>query len=159
MNVTSTRFTPQARTQPPTQPSEATTFTNEPTVPMDAVMRGFSDLEIPSSAKMIAGATVLGAASGALAGAVGGSPWMIPAAIATTAVADTAGIYASSSPGDKRLLYSLALGPIAGGTAGLVGGTIGYGLAALTGMNPVVAGAVAGGATHLAATLVGEFSS
>ena len=150
MQISSSRIPPkhppQTAAQAPAN-NESITFLNEPHVPMDAVMRGYSQMDF-SSVKDALAFAAFGAAGGAAAGALpGGNGWMAPTAVATTAAAATAGTALDLAiNGDKDGFGNLALlaSPIAGGGAGIAGGLIGFGLTALTGMNPIAAGAVGG---------------
>ena len=145
MQISSSRITPKHTPQTAAQApanNESITFLNEPHVPMDAVMRGYSQMDF-SSVKDALAFAAFGAAGGAAAGALtGGNGWMAPTAAAATA--GTALDLAIN--GDKDGFGNLALlaSPIAGGGAGIAGGLIGFGLTALTGMNPIAAGAVGG---------------
>jgi hypothetical protein len=156
MQINSTRLQPMRQTasQAPPKANESTTFLNEPHVPMDAVMRGFSDFNTDST-KTVLGFTAMGAIGGAVGGLTGGSGWMIPASIGASAVIDSAGSYLANRNDHLAPLAAIG-GGIAGATAGAIGGTLGLGLSALTGMNPVVSGAVAGGATHLVMSVLSE---
>ena len=148
MQISSSRITPKhtPQTANASAKNESITFLNEPHVPMDAVMRGYSQMDF-SSVKDALAFAAFGAAGGAAAGALtGGNGWMAPPAVATTAAAATAGtaldlaINGDDGYGNLALLAS----PIAGAGAGIAGGLIGFGLTALTGMNPIAAGAVGG---------------
>lgn len=162
MQISSTRITPrsaapQAANQFPSN-GESATFLNEPHVPMDAVMRGYSQLDMSSMKDaFLFGAA--GAAGGAVAGALtGGNGWMAPAAIGTTAALTTAGTALDLKINGDDGFGSLALlaAPIAGGGIGLAGGLVGFGLTALTGMNPVAAGAVGGAVSGATIALLSE---
>lgn len=161
MHISSTRLTapstsPKAQTAPPS--NESLSFLNEPHIPMDAVMRGYQDLDL-SGMKDVLGFAAIGAAGGALAGAAtGGSGWMVPTTVGTTAAALTAATAADLAINGDDGYGGLALlaSPIAGGGIGLAGGIAGFGLTALTGLNPVASGAIAGGIAGAAISMFSE---
>lgn len=115
---------------------------------MDAVMRGYEQMDF-SKAKDVLSYAALGAAGGALAGAAG-QTWMVPANIASSAAIDTAATYADIKLNGEYPLSDVALAasPVAGAATGLVGGALGLAVSALTGLNPVVSGAITGAVTH-----------
>lgn len=140
--------------QPKTEPSENFTFHNEPHVPMDAVMRGFNDPSF-DILKACAGNAVVGAVGGAIAGSIGDGGWMIPANLAVNAGLETAAT-ALDVAINKPMYGEIALmaAPIYGATTGLVSGSLGFALSALTGLDPTVSGAVAGGLTGAVSTFI-----
>ncbi len=155
MQISTSRFhRPTASMQPKTEPSENFTFHNEPHVPMDAVMRGFNDPSF-DTLKACAGNAVVGAVGGAIAGSIGDGGWMIPANLAVNAGLETAAT-ALDVAINKPMYGEIALmaAPIYGATTGLVSGSLGFALSALTGLDPTVSGAVAGGLTGAVSTFI-----
>lgn len=147
MQISSSRIAPRPQASAQAAASNGSaTFLNEPHIPMDAVMRGYSQLDTSHLKEVLAFAAI-GAAGGAAAGAVtGGNGWMTPATMGTTAVTTTAAtaldLAINGDDGFGKL--ELVVSPIVGGGVGLAGGLLGFGLTALTGMNPVAAGAIGG---------------
>ena len=153
MQISTSRFhRPSASMQPKSQPSENFTFHNEPHVPMDAVMRGFNDPSF-DRIKAAAGNAVIGAVGGAVAGSIGNGGWMIPANIAVNAGLETAATAVDVAV-NKPMYGNIALmaAPIYGATTGFVSGSLGFALSALTGLDPTLSGALAGGVTGAVAT-------
>lgn len=130
------------------------TLHNEPHLPMDSVMRGFSQLEVGDTVR----AMLVGAAGGASAGALSSGGWMIPASMGTTAVAQTTDAVLSQMGEARRsggYDPSVVLrSPFVGAAVGLVSGTTGYLLSAATGLSPVLTGAITGAGTGLALELL-----
>ena len=121
---------------------------------MDAVMRGFNDPSF-DILKACAGNAVVGAVGGAIAGSIGDGGWMIPANLAVNAGLETAAT-ALDVAINKPMYGEIALmaAPIYGATTGLVSGSLGFALSALTGLDPTVSGAVAGGLTGAVSTFI-----
>lgn len=157
MNIQSTRPVQTAKFQKTASPSpdskENSTFHNEPHVPMDAVMRGYRDLDFSMAKEHFAWAA-LGAASGAAGGALGNGGWTVATTMGTGAAFNfgAAVIEAEIRP-DPMMGIGLIASPIVGAATGAVSGALGYGLSALTGVHPAITGAVTGAATGLALSL------
>lgn len=155
MLITASR--PKVAKLPAPSSEAASTLHNEPNIPMDSVMRGFSQMDTSELGYALRSIAV-GAAGGAAAGALRPDGWMIPMSMATTALSSTldTGIEqvgrARSDGGYDHI--ALMAAPIIGAGTGLVGGISGYALSALTGLNPVVSGAIGGAATGLACALL-----
>ena len=145
MRISSTRLSiPSAPQKPSSAPAgEKLSFHNEPHVPMDAVMRGFSQIELSSSTKETLSITAIGALGGAIGAALGGGDSAIPMTALTTAgIGATAA--AAHSMASSEAGYSIPGALLTGIGFGGFAGILGNGLTSLTGLPPIISGAIAG---------------
>lgn len=142
MNITSTRLTPATR---PVASSPSSLSVRE-----DATPDSFSFSSSRRSPEAILKFAAIGVVGGAISGLAGPNGVMIPAGSAATGTLSAATSFAANSSSETRYPKAAVAGAL-GVVTGAVGGTLGLCLSAYAGLNPVAAGAIAGGVTNTVA--------